>query len=46
MNFRTMNLHGADRLIKIKSEHMSLLDASKIDYLYELGYKKGMKFKI
>lgn len=36
-------LIGADKLIKIKTEHMSLLDSSKIDYLYELGYKKAKK---
>lgn len=36
-------LIGADELIKIKTEHMSLLDSSKIDYLYELGYKKAKK---
>ena len=34
-------LIGADKLIKIKTKHMSLLDSSNIDYLYKLGYKKG-----
>jgi len=34
-------LLGADELIKIKTSHISLLDSSKIDYLYELGYKEG-----
>lgn len=37
-------LAGADELIKIKSEHISLLDSSKIDYLYKLGYKKAKEF--
>lgn len=32
-------LIGADSLIKIKTNHMSLLDSSKIDYLYKLGYE-------
>ena len=31
-------LIGADELIRIKTSHMSLLDSSKIDYLYKLGY--------
>lgn len=46
MNFQIMNLFGADELIKIKTEHISLLDSSKIDYLYELGYKKALNFRI
>ena len=37
-------LAGADELIKIKSEHISLLDSSKIDYLYNLGYEKAKRF--
>lgn len=36
-------LVGADNLIKIKTKHMSLLDSSKIDYLYKLGYTKAKK---
>lgn len=36
-------LAGADELIKIRTKHMSLLDGSQIDYLYNLGYKKGIK---
>lgn len=32
-------LEGADNLIEIKTKHISLLDTSKIDYLYRLGYK-------
>jgi len=36
-------LVGADELIKIRTKHMSLLDGSQIDYLYNLGYKKGIK---
>lgn len=37
-------LMGADDLIKIRTEHMSLLDSSKIDYLYSVGYKKAMEY--
>lgn len=36
-------LSGADDIIRIKSNHMSLLDTSKIDYLYKLGYKEASK---
>ena len=36
-------LVGADELIKIKTKHMSLLDGSQIDYLYDLGYKRARK---
>ena len=38
-------LEGADYLLKIKTKDISLLDKSKIDYLYQLGYIK-MKGKI
>lgn len=33
-------LVGADYLLKIRTENIELLDTSKIDKLYELGYKK------
>ena len=36
-------LAGTDNLIKIKTKHISLLDTSKIDYLYKLGYKMAMR---
>ena len=36
-------LMGADELLKIKTNHMSLLDSSKIDYLYKLGYKEAKR---
>lgn len=32
-------LDGADYLLKIKTKNIELLDISKIDYLYKLGYK-------
>lgn len=32
-------LAGADYLLKIKTNNIELLDISKIDYLYKLGYK-------
>lgn len=32
-------MYGADEVITIKSKHISLLDSSKIDYLYKLSYK-------
>lgn len=31
-------LNGADYLLKIKTKNISLLDKSKINYLYQLGY--------
>lgn len=37
-------LQGADDLIKIKTKKISLLDSSKIDMLYELGYNKAKKY--
>lgn len=37
-------LNGSDYFIKIKSEKVSLLDMSKIDEFYELGYKQARKF--
>lgn len=37
-------LNGADYLVKIKSKKISLLDMSKMDYFYELGYKEAKKF--
>lgn len=36
-------LIGADYLIKIRTKKVSLLDMSKIDMLYQLGYKIGKK---
>ena len=36
-------LEGSDYLLKIKTKDISLLDNSKIDYLYELGYKEMKK---
>lgn len=37
-------LNGMDYFIKIKSKKVSLLDMSKIDEFYELGYKETKKF--
>ena len=37
-------LDGADYLLTLKTENIALLDYSKIDELYELGYKEGKKF--
>ena len=37
-------LSGADYLIKIKSKKISLLDMSKMDYFYKLGYSEAKKF--
>lgn len=34
---------GSDEKILIRTKHMSLLDGSQIDYLYNLGYKKAIK---
>lgn len=36
-------LYGADYLIKIKSEKIALLDKSKINYLYNIGYNETKK---
>lgn len=36
-------LAGADYLLKIKTENIELLDISKIDYLYKLGYNIAKK---
>ena len=36
-------LTGADYLIKIKTKKVSLLDISKIDMLYQIGYEVGKK---
>ena len=36
----TYELQGADFLIKIHTDNMSLLDCSKLDYLYKVGYDK------
>lgn len=44
MSFQIMSLLGADELIKIKTKHVSLLDSSKIEYLYNLGYEKAKKW--
>lgn len=37
-------LDGSDYLIKVKSEKVSLLDMSKIDEFYQLGYKRTKEF--
>ena len=36
-------LDGIDYLLKIKTEKISLLDSSKIDFLYNLGYQESKK---
>lgn len=36
-------LEGADYLLKIKTKDISLLDKTKIDYLYKLGYEEAKK---
>lgn len=37
-------LIGANNIIKIKTDKISLLDFKKIDYLYELGYKQTKNY--
>ena len=37
-------LKGADLILKIKTEEISLLDFSKLNYLYKLGYIETKKF--
>ena len=36
-------LNGVDYMVKLKSEKVSLLDMSKIDELYQIGYKQTIK---
>ena len=36
-------LAGVDYLLKIKTEKISLLDTSKVEFLYNLGYKETKK---
>ena len=36
-------LIGVEYLLKIKTEKISLLDSSKIDFLYNLGYEETKK---
>ena len=36
-------IEGADYLIKINTKNISLLDKTKIDYLYQLGYIETKK---
>lgn len=37
-------LIGIDYLLKIKTEKISLLDSTKIDFLYKLGYEETKKY--
>lgn len=37
-------LEGIDYLLKIKTKKISLLDSSKIDFLYNLGYEEAKKY--
>lgn len=37
-------LVGVETLLKIKTKHISLLDSSKIDFLYAKGYSEAKKF--
>ena len=37
-------IDGADYLLNLNTKSVSLLDCSKIDYLYELGYKQGKEY--
>lgn len=39
----TYELAGADYLLKIKTKNIDLLDISKIDYLYNIGYETAKK---
>ena len=39
----TYELYGATNIIKINSSNISLLDCSKINFLYDLGYKSTKK---
>ncbi len=37
-------LAGAEELLRIKTKHISLLDSSKIDFLYAKGYNEAKEF--
>lgn len=37
-------LAGAEELLKIKTKHISLLDSSKIEFLYTKGYSKAKEY--
>jgi len=37
-------LEGAEELLRIKTKHISLLDSSKIDFLYAKGYNEAKEF--
>lgn len=37
-------IDGADYVLNIKTKGISLMDCTKIDYLYELGYTEAKKF--
>lgn len=37
-------IDGAEYILRLKTKDISLLDCSKIDELYELGYKEGKKY--
>ena len=36
-------IKGSGEIIEIETEGINLLDSSKVDYLYNLGYEKAMK---
>ena len=37
-------LYGKTDIIEISTEKINLLDASKVDELYEIGYKAGKEY--
>ena len=37
-------MEGADYIIRIKSDKVGLLDMSKIDELYQLGYQQTKEY--
>ena len=37
-------LKGIDYLLKLKTQKISLLDSSQIDFLYNLGYEETKKY--
>lgn len=37
-------IKGSGDVIKIETDGIGLLDYTKVDYLYELGYKNGIKY--
>lgn len=36
-------MNGSGKILKIETDNINLLDYTKVDYMYKLGYEKAMK---